>query len=125
MDEFGDWIYIILMVVVGISSLVGSARKKMKQMQTQMPSPEQSDPSYPAPSIPKKTEQKQPPPAPGHHKHQPFNAHFTFPVVETGEQTEICVGQEEETTLVNDLELDVPDSFRKALIYSEIINRKY
>jgi len=33
--------------------------------------------------------------------------------------------QEPENTLADELDLSDPESFRKAIIYSEIINRKY
>jgi len=128
MDEFGDWIYIILMVVVGITSLFSSINKKKREQQTQMPSPESVEPtesSYPAPSAPKKKERKLPPPVPGHIKHQSYNTDLAFPTVETGLQTEIYLTQEEENTLAGELELTDPDAFRKAVIYSEILNRKY
>ena len=128
MDEFGDWIYIILMVVVGISSLFSSISKKKRGQQTQMPLPESVEPtelSYPAPSIPKKKERKLPPPVPGHLKPQSYNTRLTFPDVETALQSEIYLMQEEESTLAGELELTDPDTFRKAVIYSEVLKRKY
>ena len=124
MDEFGDWIYIILMVVVGISSLFSSINKKKREQQTQMSLPEpleSSDSSYPVPSVPPKKERKLPPPVPGHFKHQPYNAQLTFPDVDTASQTEIYFAQEEESILAGELELADPDDFRKAVIYSEIL----
>ena len=127
MDEFGDWVYIILMVVVGISSLFSSIGKKKRQQQTQMPLPESVEPtesSYPAPSAPKKKERKLLPPVPGGPiKYQSYNADLAFPTIET--QTEMFLMQEEENTLANELGLTDPDAFRKAIIYSEILKRKY
>ena len=32
MEEFGDWIYILIIAVVGVTSLIGSMRKKARQM---------------------------------------------------------------------------------------------
>ena len=129
MDEFGDWIYIILMVVVGISSLFSSINKKKKQQQTQMPLPEpveQTEPAEPwhptAPPVPKKKERKLPPPVPGHLKPQSYNTDLAFPTTDT--QTEIYL-QEEESTLATELELTDPDAFRKAVIYSEVLKQKY
>ena len=124
MDEFGDWIYIILMVVVGISSFVGSINKKKRQQQSQMPLPETSEPSYPSPYVPEQKERKQPPPVPGHSKHNLLNAQSTLPTNETDVQTDISFMQEE-STIANELELSDPDAFRRAIIYSEILNRKY
>jgi len=125
MEEFGDWIYIIIMVVVGISSLFSSINKKKAQQQTQMPSSEPLDPSFPDSSVPKKKEKKQPPPVPKQIKRQPFNMQSTIPTVETDSQTEKYLMQEKESALVDELDLDDPDSFRKAIIYSEILHRKY
>ena len=125
MEEFGDWVYIILMVVVGISSLFNSINKKKGKQQTQMPSPAPSEPSYPAPPVPAKKKRELPPPVPGHIKHQPFNTHLTYPTIEDGLRTDIFLTQEEENTLANELELSDPDAFRKAVIYSTVINRKY
>ena len=128
MDELGDWIYIIVMVVVGISSFVSSLNKKKRQQQSQMPLPEMSEtlePSYPTPYVPEQREKKQPPPVPGRSKHNPLNAQSTLPTYETDVQTEISFMQEEESTIAGELELSDPDAFRKAIIYSEILNRKY
>ena len=128
MEELGDWVYIILMVVVGISSLISSANKKKRQQQMQMPSPvsepsEEYEMPYPTPSVPKKKEKILPPPVPGQSKRQPYGAHVTYS--DSGTQTEILRSQEDENTLINELELTDPDSFRKAVIYTEILKRKY
>ena len=123
MDEFGDWIYILVMVVIGISSLFSSKNKKKTQQQTQMPSPEPLDLPFPDLSVPKKKERKQPPPVPGHINRQPFNTQST--ISKTIPQIEKNLLQEEESTLAGELELTDPDTFRKAIIYSEVLNRKY
>jgi len=125
MDEFGDWIYIIIMVVVGISSLFSSKNKKKAQQQTQMPSPVPFEPSFPDLPVPKKKERKQPPPVPKQMKRQPFNTYSTIPSVETLTQIENNLLQEEENTIVGNLQLADPDTFRKAVIYAEILKRKY
>ena len=129
MEELGDWVYIILMVVVGISSLFSSVKKKKKAQQMEMPTPVPSAPSeawYPAtPSVPNKKEKILPPPVPGQSKRQPLNAHLAYSDLDTGTQSEILCTQEDEIALVNKLELSDPDTFRKAVIYAEILNRKY
>ena len=121
MDEFGDWIYIILMVVVGISSLFSSINKKKRQQQTQMPLPESSDPSYPASTVPTKKERRLPPPVPIHIKNQPYNT-LSTPYIQN---TNSIITSEEESALSSELKLADPDTFRKAVIYSEILKRKY
>ena len=132
MDEFGDWIYIILMVVVGVSSLISSANKKKKQQQMQMPLPEPSEiseplePWHPTTSpVPKKKEKKVPHPVQQKVTHPSFRADLTFPTIETASQTEIYLAAEEENTFADELELTDADDFRKAVIYSEILNRRY
>ena len=126
MEELGDWVYIILMVVVGISSMYSSAKKKQRQQQTQMPSPEPSEPSepwYPTTPTPKQKAKKQPPPVPRHIRQQPSTS--TIPIIETGMQTEIHVSKTEGNVYIDELELDDPETYRKAIIYAEIFNRKY
>ena len=129
MDEFGDWIYIIIMVVVGISSLFSSKNKKKQQQQTQMPSPVPTEPSEPwfptTHPAPKKKERKQHPSIQEQMNARPFNTHSTIPTVEADTQSETLRAQEEENALAIALDLDNPDSFRKAIIYSEILHRKY
>ena len=128
MEEFGDWIYIIVMVVVGISSMYSSAKKKQRQQQTQMPLPVPSAPSEPwhptTPPTSKQKGRKQPPPVPGQmNRHQPSTS--TIPIVETNTLSETHTAQEEENTLAIALDFDEPEAFRKAVIYSEILHRKY
>ena len=125
MDELGDWIYIILMVVVGISSLFSSINKKKRQQQTQMPSPVPPEFSFPDPPVPKKKEKKQPFQVSGSNKHPSFDAHLTFPTAATDSQTEVYLAPEETGALAGELELTDPDAFRKAVIYAEILSRKY
>jgi hypothetical protein len=126
MDEYGDWVYIILMVVVGISSLIGSINKKKRQQEMQMPVPEYSDePSFPIPSVPTQQERKQPPPAPKQPKRQPFSTLSSAPTVVTVSPSETFFKPEEEHTIADELDLSDADAFRKAVIYSEILHRKY
>ena len=124
MDEFGDWIYIILMVVVGISSLFSSISKKKRQQQTQMPVPVPSESTFPEPSIPKQKARKQPLPAFEQSKRIPYDANMTHRVEDNRLQAETFVEQEE-STLSDELDLSDADAFRKAVIYAEILNRKY
>ena len=122
MDEYGDWVYIILMVVVGISSLISSINKKKRQQPMQMPVPEYPDePSFPIPPVSTQQERKQPPPAPRHSK----RTHLAPPLIETRLPTETFFEQDEEIALTDELNLSDADAFRKAVIYSEILNRKY
>jgi len=124
MDEFGNWIYIILMFVVLISSVFKSFTKKKEQQQAQIPVPEEPEEVFPVPPVPKIKTKKLPPPIPVQKK-QAYSSLFASPSVAESLQTELSMMQEPENTLADELDLSDPESFRKAIIYSEIINRKY
>jgi len=124
MDEIGNWIYIILMFVVLISSVFKSFTKKKEQQQTQIPIPEDIEEEFPVPPVPMKKTRKLPPPIPVQ-KNKPYSSLFASPSVTESMQAELFITPEPENTLADELDLTDPESFRKAIIYSEIINRKY
>ena len=124
MDEIGNWIYIILMFVVLISSVFKSFTKKKEQQQAQIPVPEALEEVFPFPPAPKKKTKKLPPPIPVQ-KRQAYSSLFAFPSVAESLQAELSMNQEPENTLADELDLTDHESFRRAIIYSEIINRKY
>ena len=121
MDEFGNWIYIIVMVVVAISSLLRSMNKKKGQQQTQMPDSEFPEEWFPVPPAPKKKTKKTLPPIPGHIRNQPYHSIPTSKML----HVESNLVPEEESVLADELDLTDAEAFRKAIIYSEILNRKY
>ena len=129
MDDLGNWVYILLMVVVGISSVFSSINKKKRQQQTQMPDsdfPDLSFPEAPVPvPVPKEKSKKSPVQFPEQRIHQPLRSHATFPVTDNSVQTEVSIMSEKENRWIDELELTDAEAFRKAIIYSEIINRKY
>ena len=129
MEDLGNWVYILLMVVVGISSMLSSINKKKGQQQTQMPDsdfPELSFPEAPVPvPIPKERNKKSSPSFPEQRKHQPLRSHSTFPVTDNSVQSELSITHEKENKWIDELDLTDAEAFRKAIIYSEIINRKY
>jgi hypothetical protein len=128
MDNFGDWLYYIIFLVVAIVSFVNSAKKKNRS-ETAVPPP--PPPAYeqalPVPVLPG-TKRKTPPPAPEQAKKRTggyvplfqnegqrvLENEMPFPAEDTSE-----------IPLADRLELNSADAFRKALIYSEILNRKY
>ena len=123
MDEFGNWIYIIIMVIVAITSLLSSMNKKKGQQQTQMPDPEFPEewfPTPPVPPVPKKMNRKTPPPIPVHSKNKPYHSIPMSQILNTE-----LLEPEKETLLIDELDLSDAEAFRKAIIYSEILNRKY
>lgn len=136
MDDLGNWVYIILMVVVGISSLFSSINKKKGQKQTQTPSPEIPDDRFPAPPVPlepvpvpthlpAKKIRKSSPPIPGNTGNKPFGSPLKSSLDETHLQTESAIKPDEDYSLAEELDLTDTEAFRKAIIYSEIINRRY
>lgn len=124
MDELGNWVYIILMVVVAISSLYKSIRKKNEQQQTQSPVPKPAEQSYPAPPIPMKKSKKLPPPVPKQ-MNPPYSSLFASSTVAESIKTEISLMPEQESALADELDFTDAEAFRKAIIYAEIVNRKY
>ena len=92
----------------------------------QMPVPEYPDePSFPIPPVSTPQERKQPPPAPKQPKRQPFSTLSSASTVVTGSPSETFFKPEEEHAIADELDLSDADAFRKAVIYSEILHRKY
>ena len=147
MEEFGDWIYVIILVIAGISSIISSFRKNAKQKaeeaqaQTQ-PQPQQRevihgdifDDDYWGTGTPNE-EPKIVIPAPVSrpqyktidqqlhlfNQHQEGSTSFKL-----GKEESILLEEEDVYTSVTleDLPKD-SDEWRKAFVYNEIINRKY
>ena len=133
MDELGNWIYIILMVVVAISSLFSSMNKKRRQQQVEIPEPDVPETPYqeipvpfpaPAPSSVKKIRPTSSP-VTERFRHQPLSSLMSFPLVESSEQSTISQVPDDEYVSVDDLDLTNMESVRKAVIYSEILKLKY
>jgi len=130
MDELGNWVYIILMVVFAISSLYRSINKKKEEQSTQMPVPELPDfqdfpeQPYTMPPVPMKKSRKSHPPAPTP-KNQPYSSLFASSTVSESLHVEKSFMPEQESALADELDLTDAEAFRKAIIYSEILNRKY
>lgn len=141
MDNIGDWLYIVLLIVAGISSMFGSGKKKKRpstilgQPDKDIVTEEPSDPqkgfweilqeiqNEPAPTEkPKKKASKKTKPA-----DQPFlSAESTLFNQQThstsAKQTQPI---EEEPGIMPDTAFTDMAELRKAIICSEILNRKY
>jgi hypothetical protein len=140
MEEFGDWIYLIVIIIVGITSLISSTRKKARQLAEQNQPREiitdqsgegdlwreltQQAEKKPEVKIqPKRQAQPLKPPTKDYHT--PF-----LNIYQEGqssiEATEIqsAVDDEEYATLTVDDLPDNTDEWRKAFIYNEIFSRK-
>lgn len=148
MDNAGDWLYIVFLIVAGLTSLLGSKKKK-KQTEVlgqpgkdivveseQQPQKgfweilqdmqeEQKEPPRPVektiPSSPKKNKQKQPKKA----APSPFltaESAFNKP---TSANSIADMSMPEEENILADIAFDNAAELRKAVIYTEILNRKY
>ena len=139
MDEFGDWIYIIIIIIAGVASMISSTRKKARQ------SAEQNKPreiitndrenvdiwddfipqaeKKPVENIKLKQQAKQVI-SPVKNYHTPFLDIFNEGQSSV-QYTDIpSVSEEEYVSLTVDDLPDNTDEWRKALIYNEIFNRK-
>lgn len=141
MDNAGDWLYIVFLAIAGISGLFGSKNKK-KQPKQVARQPEReiftTDEDVPQKGFWEVLQEMQNPepqvrPAPKSQKQKKQKA-ATSPFL-TGEKTTVKqmaaqasstrIPISEEESNLQDLEFDNAAELRKAVIYSEILNRKY
>ena len=135
MENLGDWLYITLLVIAGIGSLLGSGKKKKQSQQT-------SDQPSPIPDYERKTQQEEEPgsfwdmfddiPKEQPHPQQPkpvIQPQRIQPIIHSKPvNTPVYTS---ETDNNQDDPFEYSESFhdteelKKAIIYSEILNRKY
>jgi len=122
MEDIGNILYYIVIFVIALVSWLSSSTKKKSQQQTNSPSPFPTQEMSPKPSPPPVKRQKTvPPPAPNRTRQQE-KLHSTLSskyIIDTP------IMLEEEISLVDELDLTNQESFRKAVIYTEILKRKY
>lgn len=135
MDNIGDWLYVVFIIIAAISSILSSGKKKKHSKEilgqpgrtfsppqpANRPAPANEVINKPHPRNPeKKKARKTPPPPP--------------PMFLQGDRIPQTSLQERETgTIYNEAEpehpsgfsLRNPDDLKKAVIYTEILNRKY
>lgn len=148
MDNAGDWLYIVFLIVAGLSTLLGSKKKKkqtevlgqpgkdiateseqqpqkgfweilqeMQEEQKEEPRPIEKTKSSSAKKN-KQIQQKKAAPTP-------------FLTAENEIKTQIAADKAagmiipEEENILADIEFSNADDLRKAVIYAEILNRKY
>ena len=145
MDNIGDWIYIVFLIIAGVSGMISSAKKKKRS--TEMPKPsvddtfpkehqeekksfwdilqemqQQMEQEHAEPEVlipEEKVSQKKrktPPPV-------PFFAEREHVTSSIEKETAIPLSQKEEN--VQDSSYRNIEELRKAIIYTEILNRKY
>lgn len=146
MDNLNDWLYIVLLAIAGISSLFSSKKKKnrpteilgqpdkdivvqqeevpqkgfweiLEEMQQEKPQP--ASPRPVATSTKKQKKQKAAEPT-------PFLTGERFTSGGPGQLSAISATEVPiEESASPEFELDTPIDLRKAVIYAEILNRKY
>ena len=141
MDNVGDWIYIVFLIVAAISGLFSSKNKKKRPTQVLgQPGhdtyPEENTSSgkgfweiLEEATTPHKPEA---PTAPIHKKKKKTPASKPFLSTEQEiQKSKVSSSQpmnfpaEEEHSMLEDIEFNNAEELRKAVIYSEILNRKY
>ena len=141
MDNVGDWIYIVFLIVAAISGLFSSKKKKKRPTQVLgQPGhdtyPEENTSSgkgfweiLEEATTPQKPEA---PTAPIHKKKKKTPASKPFLSTEQEiQKSKVSSSQpmnfpiEEEHSMLEDIEFNNAEELRKAVIYSEILNRKY
>lgn len=120
MEDIGNLLYYIVIFVIAIVSWISSSGKK-KQQPTNIPSPfpAQTD-TLTIPPPESERRKKMPPPVPRNIRQMP-----STPSISSSKYTDTPVLLEESSNpIVDDLDLNNAESFRKAIIYAEIFNRK-
>ncbi|MDR1203048.1 MAG: hypothetical protein LBL58_15655 [Tannerellaceae bacterium] len=148
MDNLGDWLYIVILIAIGISSLFSSAKKKKQARQApQQPIPktEHEESNAPKPKsfwelleeMQKGVQTQEEAPLPTSQpivitekkeKAQEKKQIRTFmpsPATPSGQSLHSINLSEEEAFALSDDSFNNIDELKKAIIYSEILNRKY
>ncbi|MDR0574831.1 MAG: hypothetical protein LBG96_12530 [Tannerella sp.] len=154
MEEFGDWLYLIIIIIAGIGSLISSARKKARQMAEQNqprrtvtdnrheedPWYEEADPRYEEAAPRQQLPEKKPVTAIKPER-QPLSSYQSVTmqkkhysdirqegessiIRENTEFMSMDADKEDTSVTLEDLP-DNLDEWRKAFVYQEIIDRKY
>lgn len=141
MDNVGDWIYIVFLIVAAISGLFSSKNKKKSPTQVLGQPGHDSYPEENTSSgkgfweiLEEATTPQKPeaPTAPIHKKKKKTPASKPFLSTEQEiQKSKVSSSQpmnfpaEEEHSMLEDIEFNNAEELRKAVIYSEILNRKY
>ncbi len=146
MEDFGDWLYLIIIIIAGVSSVISSARKKARQTAEQKQSRKEVTNSSPEEDFwneeasPQQLPQKEPvitikpkqQSSPSYQSIATQKKHY-FDIQQEGrpsltqEDTEFMSAETDQEGVSITLE-ELPsniDEWRKAFVYNEIFNRKY
>ena len=130
MDNAGDWLYIVFLAIAGISSLFSSKNKKKRPKQI-LGQPDKeivtSEKEVPAKGFWEILEEmqkpepvKQPAAAP-----KPFLAGEKMADRQSSARNRLATPPAEEESPLTEIEFDNAAERQKAVIYTEILNRKY
>ncbi|GHT33291.1 hypothetical protein AGMMS49574_18660 [Bacteroidia bacterium] len=123
MDNLGDWLYIILLVVFGLSGLLSSLKKKVPAEVEQTQSYDEYELEEELPhkvEMPKKVPHKKP----DYFSNAAAEGRRNVKTIETDFHHTAVTEEESPFHLSADTFHDM-DELKKAIIYSEILNRKY
>lgn len=130
-ENIGDWLYLLFLAIAGISSMFSSKKKKKQPKQIldqpggEIVSEEEYVPDKDLWEVLKKVQQPKTP------KKQPVPAPKPFLTAEKAVERKSFAGsslaatQAEEESPLTDIEFDNTSELRKAVIFTEILNRKY
>ena len=142
MENIGDWFYVVILVIAGISSIFSSVRKKAQQTAQQTPPREiitTHDDDDIWKDVTKEIQYPEIKPIPVVQKQQPFQTtdkrrNYNINEYKEGvsaitknESSTFFSAEDEEEKISVSFE-DLPENtegWRKALVYNEILNRKY
>lgn len=129
MDKIGDWLYIVFIIIAGISGLISSGKKK------KTPTEVLGQPDYDQPkrqSTSKNTwntAEKEPiPVSKNKKKKKPEVSPFLAGEMSSSavKDTALTINQSDsEMEYIPEITINNTDDLRKAIIYSEILNKKY
>lgn len=144
MDNLNDWLYIVLLAIAGVSSLLSSKKKKNRptevlgQPGAEIVTQENSAPQKGFWEILEEMQQKEPEVKPqsvvSKKKNKKQKATTTTPFLSAENElsgpssqtiANMSILEEEEYNNSPEIELSTVADLRKAVIYAEILNRKY
>jgi hypothetical protein len=126
-NHLGDWLYyIVILVVAGISMLNGMNKKKRQQQEPDSSPFPPEEILLPPPPVRMQQKKKTPPPVPERTRKSSF---LSSRIPDEGERMftpePFVFNEEKDSGWMEKLDLTDTEAFRKAIIYSEILNRKY
>ncbi|MDR1499747.1 MAG: hypothetical protein LBI58_02070 [Tannerellaceae bacterium] len=136
MDNIGDWLYIILLVIAGISGILSSGKKKRQTEERRQQDAEGDTPEYSDwETLPEVIPEALPTPQPinTHPKQKTTQVQSRHTIFKEGERAIAPLHSEqtmekdspESSIVISGEDFRNIDELKRAIIYSEILNRKY